>query len=400
MKILTVKLLLLLSAVFCLQTTTAQTFIQAYADVVNQTSQTNVTANLTEYEALGVKQRGSAALQNTLNWLKTKYQSYGYTASQIVEDSYTYTYSGSPVTCKNVVVTKIGTLYPNTYVIVCGHYDSIVGTGTNDNGSGVVTILEVARLLQSVPTEYSVKFINFSGEEDGLRGSQHYVTDVVNATNPKMDIRLVFNIDEVGGRAGMANNSITCERDTGNPTTNNAASNTMTQELMNCVSLYSPLTPVLASAYASDYMTFENNNEIITGFFETNETPYAHTVNDLLVNMDPVYNFKVAKAAVGATLHFAKASVAALSQEDFQADFQISFFPNPAKGKLNINLGVLTNPNYTFSVVDINGKKVIAETFQNARQIETLDVSHLSSGVYLGILESGETRVTKKIVIE
>ncbi|WP_442787813.1 M20/M25/M40 family metallo-hydrolase [Flavobacterium suncheonense] len=400
MKILTVKSLLLLSAVFCLQTTTAQTFIQAYADVVNQTSQTNVTANLTEYEALGVKQRGSAALQNTLNWLKTKYQSYGYTASQIVEDSYTYTYSGSPVTCKNVVVTKIGTLYPNTYVIVCGHYDSIVGTGTNDNGSGVVTILEVARLLQSVPTEYSVKFINFSGEEDGLRGSQHYVTDVVNATNPKMDIRLVFNIDEVGGRAGMANNSITCERDTGNPTTNNAASNTMTQELMNCVSLYSPLTPVLASAYASDYMTFENNNEIITGFFETNETPYAHTVNDLLVNMDPVYNFKVAKAAVGATLHFAKASVAALSQEDFQADFQISFFPNPAKGKLNINLGVLTNPNYTFSVVDINGKKVIAETFQNARQIETLDVSHLSSGVYLGILESGETRVTKKIVIE
>lgn len=400
MKTFTVKSLLLLSAVFCLQTTTAQTFIQAYADVVNQCSQTNVTTNLTQYEALGVKQPGSAALQNTLDWLKNKYQSYGYTAAQIVEDPYTYNYAGSPVTCKNLVVTKIGTVYPNTYVIVCGHYDSITGTGTNDNGSGVITILEVARLLQNVPTEYSIKFINFSGEEDGLRGSQHYVTNVVNATTPKMDIRLVFNIDEVGGRAGMTNNSITCERDTGTPTINNAASNTMTQELMNCVSLYSPLTPVLSYAYASDYMPFEENTEIITGFFETNETPYAHTANDLLVNMDPVYNFKVAKAATGATLHFAKASVAALSQGDFDADFQVSFFPNPSKGKLNINLGTLTDTNYIFSIIDINGKTVCSKAFINAKQLEALDVSDLSSGIYMGVLESGEKRITKKIVIE
>lgn len=395
MKIITVKPLLLLSAVFCLQTTTAQTFIQAYADVVNQCSQTNITTNLTQYEALGVKYRGTAALENAYQWLVNKYTSYGYTPSQIATD--TYSYSGS--TCKNVVVTKIGTVYPNTYVIVCGHYDSITGTGTNDNGSGVVSILEIARLMQNIPTEYSVKFINFSGEEDGLRGSAHYVANVVNATTPKMDIRLVFNIDEVGGRAGMANNSITCERDTGNPTTNNVTSNTMTQELMNCVSLYSPLTPILASAYASDYMTFEENNEIITGFFETNQTPHAHTANDLLVNMDPVYNFKVAKAATGATLHFAKA-LTTLSNQAFEESLQISFFPNPSKGKLNINLGVLTSPNYTFSLIDINGKKVSSEVFQNAKQIETLDVSHLSSGIYLGVLESGDTRVTKKIVID
>ncbi len=49
-----------------------QNFIQAYADVVNQVSQTNVTTNLTEYEALGVKRRGTAALQNSLDWLKNK----------------------------------------------------------------------------------------------------------------------------------------------------------------------------------------------------------------------------------------------------------------------------------------------------------------------------------------
>lgn len=396
MKFLAQKTLLIFTVLFCLQTTTAQTFIQRYADVSNQTSQANITTNLTDYEALGIKYRGTPALENAYQWLVNKYTGYGYTASQITTDSFSY--SGS--TCKNIVVTKVGTLYPDTYVIVCGHYDSITGTGTNDNGSGVVSILEIARLLQNIPTEYSIKFINFSGEEDGLRGSAHYVDNVVNATNPKMNIRLVFNIDEVGGRADMVNNSITCERDISNsPSTNNVMSNTITQELMNCVSLYSPLTPVLSYAYASDYMEFEDNNEIITGFFETNETPHAHSVNDLLVNMDPVYNFNVAKAAVGATLHFAKASTT-LTNDAFNADFQISFYPNPTKGKLNINLGTLKQNNYTFSLVDIQGKEVYANSISNAKQIESIDVSQFSKGIYMGVLESGTNRITKKIVIE
>ena len=142
--------------------TTAQVYNPNYASVVNQCSSTNVTTNLVEYENLGVKRRGTAALDNTLTWLKNEYLSYGYTASQITEDSYTYT--GSTAVCKNLIVTKIGTVYPNIFVIIDGHYDSINGTGTNDNGSGLVCILEVARLLQNIPTQYSIKFINFSGE--------------------------------------------------------------------------------------------------------------------------------------------------------------------------------------------------------------------------------------------
>lgn len=389
------KSLLAGAVMFCLQTTTAQTFIQRYADVVNLASQSNITTNLTQYEALGVKRRGTAALQNTLDWLKNKYLSYGYTAGQMSEDSF----ANASYTCKNLILTKVGTVFPNTYVIVCGHYDSITGTGTNDNGSGVVTILEVARLLQNIPTEYSIKFINFSGEEDGLLGSQHYVSSVVNGTTPKMDIRLVINIDEVGGVAGMINNNITCERDTGTPTTNNAASSTMTNELIACVGLYSPLSTTLSYAYASDYMPFEENNEIITGFFETNETPHAHTATDLLVNMDPVYNFNVAKAATGATMHFAKASTT-LTSEDFNADFQVSLFPNPSKGKLNINFGTLKKDTYSFSLIDVNGKKVHDSAVTNVHQVEAVDVSALSSGIYIGVLESAANRISKKIVIQ
>lgn len=371
----------------------SQNFIQTYADVANQTSQSNITAHLTEFENLGIKRRGTVTLENTYNWLRNEYLSYGYSVGQLQED----TFMNGGFTCKNLIVTKVGTVYPNTYVIICGHYDSIIGTGTNDNGSGTVSILEVARLLQNINTEYSIKFIHFSGEEDGLVGSSHYVNNVVNATTPKMSIKLVFNLDEVGGIAGMTNNTITCERDTGSPTTNNAASNVITNELITCVGLYSPLNTLLSYAYASDYMPFEDNNEVITGFYETNESSHPHSSTDLLVNMDPVYNYNVAKAAVGAMLHFAIAPTT-LSETSFDNDFNISFFPNPTIDYLSINFGKFTGKETKVSIFNSNGKLLENKKFSSPKIIESLDFCQFDSGIYLLQLESEGKVISRKIV--
>ncbi len=388
--------LLLFLLLFVTQIGFGQQFIPYYGSVVDQVSESSILNNLTEFENIGVKRRGTTSLQNTLNWLKNEYLSYGYTTNQIQE----YSFVNGSNTCNNLVVTKVGTLYPNTFIILCGHYDTINGKGTNDNGSGVVSIFEVARLLRNIPTEYSIKFINFSGEEDGLIGSQHFVSTVVNATNPKMDIRLVFNIDEVGGRSDMTNDTITCERDTGSPTTNNASSNLMTNELINCVELYSPLTTFLSYAYASDYLPFEDNNEVITGFFEKNETPYRHTANDLLINMDPVYVFNVAKAATGAMLHFSKASTSALDLNDLNDTHQVSFFPSPAKDVLNINLGNLTDTQYYFYFIDLQGKIVFKKHFENAHLVESISLDGLSKGMYMAVMQTSTKRITKKIIVE
>ncbi|MCF6128822.1 M28 family peptidase [Flavobacterium sp. AS60] len=390
------NLLLSLSFFFLLSKGYSQNYIPYYQTIVNQVSEANVLSNLTEFENLGIKRRGTTSLQNTLDWLKAEYLSYGYTASQMQE----YSFTNGSSTCKNLVVTKVGTLYPNTFVIICGHYDTITGKGTNDNGSGVVTIFEVARLLQNIPTEYSIKFINFSGEEDGLVGSQNFVSSVVNATSPKMNIRLVFNIDEVGGRADMTNDTVTCERDTGSPTSNNAASNTITNELITCVQLYSPLNTYLNYAYASDYMPFEENNEVITGFFERNETPHRHTSTDLLINMDPVYVYNIAKAATGAMLHFAVAATSALASNEFNNDNQVSFFPSPAKDVLNINLGNIIDTDYSFSLIDLQGKVVINKHVENAHLIESVSLDGLSKGMYLAVLQTSNKRIAKKIIVE
>ncbi len=196
----------------------------------------------------------------------------------------------------------------------------------------------------------------------------------------------------------MINDTITCERDTGSPTTNNAASNTVTNELINCVQLYSPLNTFLSYAYASDYMPFEDNNEVITGFFETNQTPHRHTATDLLVNMDPVYVYQIAKAATGAMLHFAVAATT-LSNDTPIAN-QVSFYPSPAKGFINISMGSLNESGYTFSLIDLNGKKVLETTFDNPQLIETVSIEGLTQGMYLAVFQTSKERLTKKIIVE
>lgn len=102
----------------------SQTFNQEYANVSNLVSQSNINSYLEEFEALGVKTTGSTANNNAYTWLKNKYLSFGYTENDISKDNFTYNGQST----SNIIVTKQGTKYPNIYIIVCGHYDTIVGT--------------------------------------------------------------------------------------------------------------------------------------------------------------------------------------------------------------------------------------------------------------------------------
>ena len=97
-----------------LQAFDAQSFIQVYKDRANMVTQTNINTNLQEFAGFGIKRTGTTANNNALDWIKSKYLSYGYTVSDFSEDAFTY---GSN-TSKNLIITKTGTLYPNKYVII------------------------------------------------------------------------------------------------------------------------------------------------------------------------------------------------------------------------------------------------------------------------------------------
>ncbi|MBK1896489.1 M28 family peptidase [Chryseobacterium paridis] len=374
----------------------SQSFIQAYQDRANQVTQTNITTNLQQFQNLGVKTTGSTNNANALTWIKNKYLGYGYTASQIVEDPFTFGSTSS----KNLVITKTGTVYPNKYVIICGHFDSIVGPGTNDNGSGTSIILEAARILRNVPTEYSIKFIHFSGEEQGLRGSSHYANNVAYQNGVrKLDIKLVFNLDQVGGKMGNTNNRIYCDEDQGGLSSNNAASTAVTQQLVNCTTLYSPLLTGIDPAEDTDYIPFEQKGEVITGYFEYKRSSYPHTANDTFANTDPVYIFNVGKATVGALQHFAVASTASsivlnTKETSINALESVKIYPNPTKDFLTLEVPSNVK-NFSFEITDLLGRSLLKQENQTR-----INVSNLPKGVYLGNLKADEHTVVRKIMIE
>ena len=85
-----------------------------------------------------------------------------------------------PVPCYNVVADIKGTEKPDEMVIVSGHFDSWNGPGSQgaqDNGVGAMTAMEAARILCSAHAKpkRTIRFVLWSGEEEGLFGSTNYV---------------------------------------------------------------------------------------------------------------------------------------------------------------------------------------------------------------------------------
>jgi len=87
-------------------------------------------------------------------------------------------FSGKPVQVYNTVAEIPGTEKPDEVVIIGGHLDSWdLGTGATDNGTGSMAVLAAARALQKVGAKpkRTIRFVLFTGEEQGLNGSRAYV---------------------------------------------------------------------------------------------------------------------------------------------------------------------------------------------------------------------------------
>jgi len=87
-------------------------------------------------------------------------------------------FTGKPVTVYNTVAEIKGSEKPDEVVIIGGHLDSWdLGTGATDNGTGSMAVLAAARALvkSGVKPKRTIRFILFTGEEQGLNGSRAYV---------------------------------------------------------------------------------------------------------------------------------------------------------------------------------------------------------------------------------
>jgi hypothetical protein len=100
----------------------------------------------------------------------------------------------------NLAAMIRGTTRPDDVLLVSAHYDHLgvkdgaLHPGSDDNASGVAALLQVAAYLATHPPRHSVLLVAFDGEEQGLKGAEHFVA------HPPVDlkrIRLMINLDMV-----------------------------------------------------------------------------------------------------------------------------------------------------------------------------------------------------------
>lgn len=100
----------------------------------------------------------------------------GYVAGQLASMGYhtdTVVLGNAGLKAYNVVAEKVGTLFPDEYILLGAHLDAFYGAA-DDNTSGVAALLEVARAVQGFSFERTIRFVAFDLEEFGSIGSTRY----------------------------------------------------------------------------------------------------------------------------------------------------------------------------------------------------------------------------------
>jgi Zn-dependent M28 family amino/carboxypeptidase len=176
--------------------------------VVSNISQSKIQEYLTNISnkegATDEKQTRFSGTQGNLDeqaYLIKYFQDLGYEVD--TSQTYSYTYKGGQISSKNIIARLYGQKRDSFYLMTA-HMDSTAerdgsrdpAPGVDDNGSGTVSVMEVARAfkLANIQPQHSIEFILFSGEEQGLHGSSDYVSRLT----PDKKIRAVINLDMIG----------------------------------------------------------------------------------------------------------------------------------------------------------------------------------------------------------
>lgn len=128
----------------------------------------------------------AVATEKTLDFFRSRLEEYGYLVTEHVTTFDVLLGEGGErrlvenPTGENRVVNLYaelqGTEEPNRVVEIGAHYDTVPNVlGADDNGTGVIGVLEVARVLADHKPRRTIRFCFFGGEEGGLYGSTFHV---------------------------------------------------------------------------------------------------------------------------------------------------------------------------------------------------------------------------------
>lgn len=252
----------------------------------------------------------SQYINKAAEWIYNEIIKLGY-ANNVNFDKYNE--AGIPL--KNVICKKFGATVK--HIILSAHYDTILkedfedaqsrAPGANDNASGVVALLEIAKIISSINLEHNIQFAFFSGEEQAFWGSKHYAQRV---KEDDFDVHLVINLD-MCAETGFLSSPKTANVDiddgqTGVVSSNNEPSQlfglTMEQMAKNYTDLKIEFDPI----DASDYMPFEARGYVCIGAYDgsaKDSNPHYHSSTDIPSNLNINFLVSVTKMVLATVLY-------------------------------------------------------------------------------------------------
>lgn len=215
-------------------------------------------------------------------------------------------------TMYNLEATITGTRHPDKVIIIGSHLDSTAGAtsrseklapGADDDGSGSIAVKTIAAALVALRKAgldigCTVRFLHFTGEEQGLWGSYTY-SDAVAAA--KEDIVAVYQMDMVAYCAKPGNRV-----DIHDDANRNGSHSLVVNLVRNVVRYALNLNPVDTHDHAvrdrSDQAGFLDHGYravlISEEFSDTGFNPNYHSVNDRVKNCNIPYMAEIIKMVI------------------------------------------------------------------------------------------------------
>jgi Zn-dependent M28 family amino/carboxypeptidase len=222
-----------------------------------------------------------------------------------------HNWTRGPYTNRNVIGEMIGSATPDEIVLITAHLDSVpssgLAPGADDNGSGSVGVMMAAQILSQYDFQRTVRFVFFTGEEQGLYGSDRYASKVVADGD---NLVAVYNMDmiawdDVGGPTLRI-----YTRMSNNPGYDGdmVIANTFV-DVVNTYALDTVLTPIITSEGGnwSDHASFWDEGfpavcAIEDDYDDWNGDNY-HTANDTISTLNFTYLTNYIRASIGTTAH-------------------------------------------------------------------------------------------------
>jgi Zn-dependent M28 family amino/carboxypeptidase len=185
----------------------------------------------------------------------------------------------------NVIAALSGSSRPDDWYLIGGHYDAVSedpdwAPGAEDNASGCAGVLEMARVFSSSPPEATMVFICFSGEEQGLVGSNAHAASLVQSGDDAK-VRAVLNMDMIGYTADSDLDCLLETRSVGQSfmdTLAGAATNVTSLRIVTSLFAWgSDHVPYLNGDMAA-VLTIENDYASYPGYHSTTDLPQNITI--------------------------------------------------------------------------------------------------------------------------